>query len=377
MNIILAILLPFVGLTSALKLAQPCQPEVCKLPMCKCSTTSSGSNITEANIPQIVMLTFDDAVTGLTYDIFKEIFFGLKNPDGCPIGITHFLSHEYTDYTRVHDLWKRGHEIALHSVSHTADHDYWKNVNLTTFKAEFGDMREITSHFAAIPRSDIRGSRLPFLQTSGNVSFQGLLELGLAYDSSLPTRRYIDPALWPYTLEYESLQDCNIQPCPTASFPNIWEVPMTMWLDEKEVPCSMVDACTNIPDKTNLTAGWMLQQFNRHYRGSRAPFPVFMHAAWFFRNPEYLEGYKLFLKQLQELSDVYLVTVNKAIEWVKNPKPHGYKKPFGECEIRVPIRDCHPLNCGLKMSSGEERWMNSCVDECPIHYPWLGNPLGK
>lgn len=101
-------------------------------------------------------------------------------------------------------------------------------------------------HFAGIPKSDIRGARLPFLQTSGNISFQGLKELGLVYDSSMPTIRYVDNPLWPYSLEYASHQDCMIEPCPTASFPNVWEVPMTMWLDEKNVSCSMVDACTNM-----------------------------------------------------------------------------------------------------------------------------------
>lgn len=63
------------------------------------------------------MLTFDDAVTTITYDYFSKSVFGRKNPDGCPVTATHFLSHEYTDYSKVHDLWLRGHEIALHSVT--------------------------------------------------------------------------------------------------------------------------------------------------------------------------------------------------------------------------------------------------------------------
>lgn len=104
-------------------------------------------------------------------------------------------------------------------------------------------MRQMAVHFAGIPKNEIRGMRLPFLQTSGNVSFQGMKELGLVYDSSLPTP---DVPLWPYTMEYASHQDCQIEPCPTASFPNIWEIPMTMWLDQKNIACSMVDACVNM-----------------------------------------------------------------------------------------------------------------------------------
>ncbi|KAH0568506.1 chitin deacetylase 8 [Cotesia glomerata] len=363
--------------TECLKLAEPCIPTVCKLPNCKCSTIESGSGIPTSKIPQIVLLTFDDATTGQTYGKFSEALFNRKNPDGCPIAATHFLSHEYTDYTLVHDLWLKGHEVALHSITHAPIQDYWLKINLTTFKAEFDDMRQIVMHFAGIPKSDIRGARLPFLQTSGNISFQGLKELGLVYDSSMPTIRYVDNPLWPYTLEYASHQDCMIEPCPTASFPNVWEVPMTMWLDEKNVSCSMVDACTNIPKQAEPLSKWIIKQFERHYNNSRAPFPVFMHAAWFLRSDEYFKAYKLFIDHLVRLPDVYLVTVNKAIEWVKNPKSLDVKKPFGECEVRKPTFDCFPRTCKLTGIDGNERWMSSCVKTCPDRYPWIHNPLGK
>ncbi|XP_011303655.1 uncharacterized protein Cda9 [Fopius arisanus] len=362
--------------TKSLENAKPCYPSVCKLPECKCSTTESGSAIPTSKIPQIVMLTFDDAVTPITYDYFQKALFGRKNPDGCPIGVTHFLCHEYTDYARVHDLWLRGHEIALHSVTHTVE-DYWRDINLTVFKSEFDDMRTIITHFAGVPKSYLRGLRVPFLELSGNISFQGLKELGLIYDSSMPTIRYTDPALWPYTLEYASHQDCMIEPCPTASFPNVWEVPMIMWKDEKSISCSMVDACVNIPKQAEPLSKWFISQFQRHYNSSRAPFPVFMHAAWFTRSPQYFKAYQLFIDYLQSLPDVYLVTVDKAIEWIKNPKPLGIKKPFGECEVRIPPTKCVPRSCGLKTASGDERWMSSCVGVCPNRYPWLYNPFGN
>ena len=43
------------------------------------------------------------------------------------------------------------------------------------------------------------------------------------YDSSWPTREYgyvdAELGLYPYTLDYASVQDCQIPPCPTCSFP--------------------------------------------------------------------------------------------------------------------------------------------------------------
>ncbi|KAK0181951.1 hypothetical protein PV327_000128 [Microctonus hyperodae] len=290
---------------NGLNLAKPCSNKLCKLPNYKCSDSGSGNSIPISKIPQMVLLTFDDATTVITYDFFAKVLFNKKNPDGCPIGVTHLLSHEYTDYSKVNDLWMRGHEIALHSITHDATIEgYWRDINLTTFKAEFDGLRKMIINFAGIPKSEIRGIRLPFLQTSGNVSFQGIQELGLNYDTSLPVSHYVDPPLWPYTLEYASHETCQIEPCPTASFPNIWEVPMTMWLDEKNISCSMVDACASISKDAKPISEWLIKQFERHYNYSRAPFPVFMHAAWFLRNRENFRGFQLFIDYIQQLSDV-------------------------------------------------------------------------
>lgn len=139
----------------------------------------------------------------------------------------------------------------FHSIFHNNRHDaeienYWRDINLTTFKSEFGDIRTMANHFGLIPLSEMRGVRIPFLQPSGDVSFLGMQELGLSYDSTLPTKAYVDPPLWPYTLEYATYQDCQIEPCPSSSFPGVWEVPMVMWFDEKNIGCSMVDSCVNM-----------------------------------------------------------------------------------------------------------------------------------
>lgn len=78
---------------------------------------------------------------------------------------------------------------------------------------------------------------------TGNKSFQALQTIGMKYDCSWPTQSYMDPPLWPYTLDYKSEQDCPIGECPTASFPGIWVQPMVNWRDTSGYVCSMVDAC--------------------------------------------------------------------------------------------------------------------------------------
>lgn len=50
---------------------------------------------------QFVLFTFDDAVTAANYEYYKQAFYGRVNPDGCPVSSTYYVSHEYTDYSKV------------------------------------------------------------------------------------------------------------------------------------------------------------------------------------------------------------------------------------------------------------------------------------
>lgn len=146
----------------------------------------------------------------------------------------------------MHELHARGHEIALHSVTHKAEMNYWKDIAIEEALAEFGDELEIISRFANVPKTDVKGLRVPFLQLSGNTTFIALKEIGLSYDATWPTLKYIDPGLWPYTLDYKTIQDCPIGPCPTAVLPGTWVFPMIDWKDEVGTECAMVDSCQNM-----------------------------------------------------------------------------------------------------------------------------------
>ena len=47
--------------------AQPCSPAICKLPSCRCSGTDIPGSLPKKEVPQIIMLTFDDAVNSQVY----------------------------------------------------------------------------------------------------------------------------------------------------------------------------------------------------------------------------------------------------------------------------------------------------------------------
>ncbi|XP_037949068.1 chitin deacetylase 8-like [Teleopsis dalmanni] len=357
--------------------AEYCDIAKCQLPNCRCSAQTLPKpefQGHEKEIPQFITVTFDDAVNIINFPQYQQIFDGLVNPDHCPARGTFFVSHEYTDYSKVNALYTEGHEIALHSVTHSSGTDYWRDADVDLLEQEFGGLIDMLEAYAKVNRKHIRGMRLPFLQLSGNNSFIAAKRVGLIYDSSWPTQRFRNPAMWPYTLDYHSLQDCVISPCPDASLPGFWINPMVTWVDTKGYSCSMIDGCIYPPeDNEDALFEWMLENFKRHYEGNRAPFGMYLHAAWFSRLHHALPAFRRFLLHVNTLQDVYITTVARVVQYMHQPV---LGTPFKGC-VKKPKTECTPRSCGLtKTSTGEIRYMTVC-GSCPQVYPWLGNPLGK
>lgn len=100
--------------------APPCDPAVCVLPDCFCSEDGSTipGDLPTKDVPQMITITFDDAINNNNIGLYKDIFNGKrKNPNGCDIKSTFFVSHKYTNYSAVQEMHRKGHEIAVHSIS--------------------------------------------------------------------------------------------------------------------------------------------------------------------------------------------------------------------------------------------------------------------
>lgn len=97
--------------------------------------------------------------------------------------------------------------------------------------------------------------------------FKSLYDSNFTYDSSMPIYENKPPS-WPYTLDYKLFHDCMIPPCPTRSYPGVWEVPMVMWQDLNGGRCSMGDACSNPPDADGVFK-MLIKNFQRHYTTNR------------------------------------------------------------------------------------------------------------
>ena len=197
--------------------AKPCSPDVCKLPDCRCSGVDIPGNLPREKVPQMVMLSFDDAVNGQVNGFYETLFDGkLKNPNGCNVTATFFISHEYTEYQMVQALYHNRHDIADHTISHRTPIPWWKSANYSELTKEIVGQREILRKWGQVKAEDVVGYRAPFLQIAGNTMYQVLYDNKFLYDSSMPTQKFMDPPMWPYTLEYRSTQECVIPPCPTG-----------------------------------------------------------------------------------------------------------------------------------------------------------------
>jgi hypothetical protein len=330
------------------------------------------------------MLTFDDAITITNHPFYEELFGSRVNPNGAPITGTFFISHEYTNYSLVNDLWVKGHDIALHSITHVSDTGYWSRLNESGWQREIVNQREQLSRFSGVPQDYIKGVRAPFLQIGGNSMYKAFSDGGLVYDCSRPTQNYRKPGLWPYTNDYASIQDCQIPTCPTDAFPGFWTAPMIDLIGDDEFPCAMVDECTPVPTTQDATYQLLVRNFEDHYNSDyRAPFGVYTHAAWLVGpvdRPEFAErkaGYLQFVDFVLSKSDVFVVGVSQMLEWVKSPVEMSAINDFDAWKqdtTRTNAGCRFPRNCRYANQT-YERFMSSCV-ACPPEYPWVDNHLG-
>lgn len=272
------------------------------------------------------------------------MLFNRKNPNGQPITATFFVSHEFTNYPAIHELWRNGHEIALHSITHKADTFYWKNLNASMWRQEVVNQREQLSQFAHVPVSEVKGFRAPFLQIGGDTMYEVFSEAGLQYDCSRPTIKYRKPGLWPYTNDYLSIQDCNVEPCPVKSHPGLWTVPMISVLGNNGHECVMIDTCTPYPETSDETFELINRSFLDHYNGNRAPFGIFAHYAWISSSQARRNGYIKFLDYLATMKDVYIVSISRALEWVQHPTPTANLSNFEAFKVAVKPSSCTNAN---------------------------------
>jgi hypothetical protein len=348
-----------------------CDPNQCRLPDCYCGGTAIPGGLRRDDIPQFVTLTFDDAVNGINRAFFEKLFKDRYNPNGCPIKATFYISHEWTDYSQVQDLYADGHEMASHTISHKHgtgfSDEQWAN--------EVIGEAEMLVRYAGVDPRDIKGMRAPFLAIGGDTMFRTLRRYGLYYDSSIS----VSGPSWPYTVDYRIPHSCPVKPCPVLSHPGMWEIPMETLDDVRGGSCAMADGCF-YEETAEAVQKIFTQNFLKHYTQTKTPFPLFFHAAWFVARPHRVEGFFLFLDSILALPDVYFVTSQELIQWTRFPEPLQSVHSSSTFHCNFPNR---PPRCGRRKNKcslkfrGDKRQFSSCQQQCPRVYPWVNNLEGN
>ncbi|KAH9425206.1 hydrolase [Dermatophagoides pteronyssinus] len=359
------------------------------------------------DIPQFVIVTFDGAVTVTNFPYYQTLF-DFKNPNNCPIQSTYFVSHVDSNYKLVHELYRRGNEIGVHSISKARNNnqEYWKKLDYEGWRQEMGGQRKILSKYSEIPIDRIRGVRAPNLQTAGNVTFTAFVDEKFEYDCSNPSRQGIRSPFFPYTFDYgfQRENDCQVQPClkEGENYPGFWDVPMNDWDVEYEVQgvkvhreCAMASGCimfekngeVNYHPTADEIYDLFEYNFDRFYNGNRAPFPLFLSEEWIHDEAK-RDALLRFIQNKLNKHDVFFVSIDEVLQWMQSPT--------NVADYIEKTKQCPPIlqtKCGLKDGekiddisqfkrkcdyekidelNGQSKRMVICDDlHCPVHYPWV------
>jgi peptidoglycan/xylan/chitin deacetylase (PgdA/CDA1 family) len=180
--------------------------------------------------------------------------------------------------------------------------------------------------------------------------------------------------------------------CPTKAYPGLWEIPINPLWNEYNT-CHHADQCVfpnnGDDDDINDITDFLKENFERHYTTNKAPFQLNFHVTWFTQKGHVRALYKFF-DYLTSLKDVWFVTYQELINWMKDPRP--LTELNFKCENATASTCTRPHTCVLKhyitsnnsaatednFSKSDTRYMPVCHSSvCPQQYQWFGNHAGR
>ncbi|KAF9189050.1 hypothetical protein BGZ51_000159 [Haplosporangium sp. Z 767] len=283
--------------------AAPCDATKCVFPACVCPSINPPKGMDPKTVPQFFTLTFDDAIQGPTVPVASGLMSPHRNPNGCPIKATWFVQNLYSDYSMIQQWAAAGNEVADHTMNHVG----------TPPVEEIVGNRLAINAFAGVPFSKMNGFRAPFLNYT-KATFDILAQEKFLYDSS--TGALLTDAYWPYTLDYGVANDCWNGICDqNIVAPGMWEIPMHAIMDPAGKAYSMDPQLNGSPADVST---WLKENFNRHYQGTRQPFGIYLHP---IHVGTHTKMFNDFFAWAAAQKDVWFVTNQQLLEWMKNPVP--------------------------------------------------------
>ncbi|RUS16248.1 hypothetical protein BC937DRAFT_91448 [Endogone sp. FLAS-F59071] len=355
-----------------------CDPKTCVAPACFCASPDPPGGLNGSTVPQFVTITFDDSIQSALLPTAYKMLGAAKNPNGCPALGTWFVSIQWTNFSLVEDWYAAGNEVADHTWSHVGSPP----------SEEISACKAALNAYAGIPRGRIQGFRAPFLNyTLGTLTEIG--QQGFLYDSSATA--VIDDAFWPYTLDNGLANDCWSGVCKPGSLklPGVWEIPMHSIVDDTQT-AQLMDVY--LAGTSSNVTNWYNTNWMRHYNGKRAPFGIYVHPTHltnFAGLPDtssYLNTMTSIISSLASHQDVWFVTNQQLLQWMKNPVPASQlaSQPYMQCaqpvishEICNGLSDTHSGDIDqnlLQSCSVGNTYFSTCFN-CPATEPTTLNPV--
>lgn len=326
-----------------------CNPAECQPPDCLCASVTPpgapGRSYTPDELPQFVLVTYDDCVDLNTHQYVEDVHVGLFNPDGRPIPATFFVNAincwegqgAPSSAELINTLYHSGHEFASHTFTHAvpsgADFDLWDS--------ELQALENFLINSAGIPSEHLTGFRAPWVVTN-DAMYEALQSRGYQYDASLfeqPLWGYSmsdgpDNYVWPHTLDHGTPISCGFftnNNCPTMGVPGLWNVPLYFYVDPRgqNAPPDSVYYGAFDPGAP-MSGGPVLHgqelhdmlwwNFQQRYHGNRAPVNMYLHASQLLE-ADRRQSVRQFLKDVLAEENVWAITMQGLIRWMKNPVP--------------------------------------------------------
>ncbi|KAG2175687.1 hypothetical protein INT43_001334 [Umbelopsis isabellina] len=353
-----------------------CDPSKCVAPSCYCASKDPPAGMSPSDTPQFLSITFDDAIQPQLLETAYKML-NVRNPNGCKAKGTWYVSNQFTDYASVQQWYAAGNEVADHTFSHVS----------SPSAQEIESCRKALNAYSGIPYGKITGFRSPFLNYSTE-TLKNIKDQGFIYDSSASSAGGRD--YWPYTLDYGLANDCWKGVCEaSARFPGMFEIPMYTVTDDSNTEHLMDTYLNGSPSDAKK---WTLKAFDAHYSGKKQPFGIYVHPTHLTTYPgmaDPVEKLNNIVEAIQEIAakpDVWVVTNQQLIEWMKKPVPSSQmgSQPYMGCSApKINQEICNglddtgitPTDAGLlNTCSYAESFFKSCYN-CPSKAPTVADPL--
>lgn len=284
------------------------------------------------DIPQFILFTHDDNTDKKSTFYVTDVTKNFKNPNGCQINAAFYTTQKYSDCDSVRKMYKQGHEIGGHTVTHRKT----SSLSSAEKKKEIFGVRKWLTEECGIPSKDVRGQRNPYLLGDPEMR-KYMVEAGYDYDTSLPEHYNSKSSpsagrrAWPYNMKYGIVQtdSCNyfgenLNKCSKSERPNLVQIPMWMYQKGPGRPSSK-----NLMDPPNAYKV-LKAELKRNYNANRAPVGIWTHSTStrFLDQKSNRDEVKKFLKYAMSLDGVWVVTPSQLLDWMENPVPKQKMSQF-------------------------------------------------